>query len=229
MTPVETGSFTASLPCRYLLRTPPQSRDPLLILSLHGYGSNPEDMLRLTTLAVGEGHVIAAMQGPFQQYLGATPGASSEVGYNWGVRQHHEDAILLHHEIVTTALDRLTTRFGIPHAQAVLVGFSQPVGLNYRFIGTYPDRAGAVIGICGGVPRDWEENKYRPVEAPILHISRDADEFFPVETVNRFPDRLRVHARDVEFHLLPGGHRFPSKARTIIQPWLQRVFAAGTR
>ncbi len=97
------------------------------------------------------------------------------------------------------------------------MGFSQPVGLNYRFIGTHPEEAGGVIGICGGVPKDWAEDKYKPVAAPILHISRSEDEYFPTDYVKGFPDRLRQHARDVEFHLLPGGHRFPSKAKPIIE------------
>lgn len=225
----ESGTYTVSLPCRYLLHIPPETSNSLLVLTLHGYGANPEDMLRLTVPQVGAQHVVAALQGPFQHYLGATLGATSGAGYNWGVRQHHHDAIQLHHEMVNTVIQQLTARFGIPSSRTVLVGFSQPVGLNYRFAGTMPERVGAVIGLCGGVPRDWEEDKYHAVNAPILHISRDADEFFPVETVTRFPERLRAHARDVEFHLLPGTHRFPSKARTIIQPWLERVFGVATR
>src|SRR5262249_18424608 len=104
--------------------------------------------------------------------------------------------------------------------------FSQPVGLNYRFIGTYPQEAAGVIGICGGVPKDWEEDKYHAVTAPIFHISRSEDEYFPAEVVRGFPDRLRRHAADVAFHLLPGTHRFPSKAAPLIQTWLKRLFGA---
>jgi predicted esterase len=149
------------------------------------------------------------------------------VGYNWGTRRHAELNIKLHHEIVMTVAAHLRSRFSIEPRRTLLVGFSQPVGLNYRFIGTYPGEAGGVIGICGGVPKDWEEDKYHPVAAPVLHISRSEDEFFPAEVACKFPDRLRRHARDIEFHLLPGGHRFPSKARPIIREWMSRVFAAG--
>jgi predicted esterase len=97
------------------------------------------------------------------------------------------------------------------------------VGLNYRFIGTYPDEAGGVIGVCGGVPKDWEQDKYRTIDAPILHISRSEDEYFPSEVANGFPARLRHHASDVEFHMLPGAHRFPSKAAGIVRPWLLKL------
>lgn len=176
-------------------------------------------MLRLTVGAVGDQAIVAAVQGPNQHYLGAQPG--SEPAYNWGIRQHAASAIRLHHEMVGRVLDEMIERFSAPPGRCVLLGFSQPVGLNYRFTGTYPDRIGGVIGICGGVPSDWEEDKYRTFDTPVLHISRDQDEFYPVEVVSRFPERLRVHATNVEFHLIPGAHRFPSNAATILRPWLE--------
>jgi len=104
------------------------------------------------------------------------------------------------------------------------MGFSQPVGLNYRFAGTHPGEVAGILGICGGVPRDWEEDKYRQLDAAVLHISRDQDEFYPVAMVEKFPERLRKHAADVEFHLLDGPHRFPSKAGSVVREWMGRVF-----
>ena len=84
-----------------------------------------------------------------------------------------------------------------------------------------------ILGICGGVPRDWQEDKYKPLQAAVLHISRDQDEFYPVELVTTFPEKLRRHASDVEFHLLEGPHRFPSKAGAIVRGWMGRVFSHG--
>lgn len=208
----------------YLLHVPEHAgSQTLLVLTLHGFGSNPEAMLRLSLAAVGEECIVASLRAPNQDYLTGNP-ATNDVGYNWGTRRHPELNIRLHHDIVAAVAGKLRERFGIPASRTILMGFSQPVGLNYRFIGTYPQQAGGVIGICGGVPKDWEEEKYHPVAAPILHISRSEDEFFPVEVVRGFPDRLKHHAADVEFHLLAGGHRFPSKARPIIQAWFDRVF-----
>ncbi len=183
-------------------------------------------MLRLSTPSVGEDCIIASLRGPNQYYSAGTP-AGEDIGYNWGTRRHGELNIKLHHEIVRAAATQLRERFGIPAARTVLMGFSQPVGLNYRLIGTYPKEAGGIIAVCGGVPKDWEEPKYHRVTAPILHISRSEDEFFPTEVVRGFPDRLRHHAQDVEFHLLPGAHRFPSQARGLIQNWRARVFGAN--
>ncbi|MBX9603830.1 MAG: hypothetical protein K2X35_22680 [Bryobacteraceae bacterium] len=217
--------FEAGLEGRYLLHQP-EFRGPktLLVLTLHGYGSNPEAMLRLSVPVVGAEHVVAAIQAPNQFYLGAGPSASGEIGYNWGTRVHGESNIRTHHRIVRQVRAELEHRFAIPARRTVLMGFSQPVGLNYRFIGTHPEDAGAVLGICGGVPKDWNEDKYHQFRTPVMHIARSEDEFFPAAVTEGFPARLRRHAGDVTFHQIEGGHRFPSKARGLVQPWLERVF-----
>ena len=216
------------LETEYLLHIPSVVNErTLLVLTLHGYGSNPEVMLRLSTLALGEDAIVASLRAPNQHYLSSgplgTPAPGSEIGYNWGTTRHAALNIALHHEIVRTISADLLQQFGIPVRHLILMGFSQPVGLNYRFIGTYPEAAGGVIAMCGGVPKDWEEDKYSRVEAPILHIARSEDEFFPEAVARGFPDRLRAHAANVEFHMLPGKHRFPSKAAPVIREFMERV------
>ena len=223
---VEQHAFEARLECRYLLHIPNAlDRNSLLIITLHGYSSNPEVMLRLTAGLVGNGHVMASLEAPNQHYVtDGLPNRQSVPGYNWGISTHWEAAVRLHHDMLLQTLAALRERFKMGRDRCLLVGFSQPVGLNYRFAGTHPGEVAGIIGLCGGVPRDWEEGKYRPIEAAVLHLSRDQDEYYPVEVVKKFPERLRVHATDVEFHLLEGPHRFPSKASGIARAWIDRVF-----
>jgi predicted esterase len=230
----EQHTFPAALECRYLLQAPPHvAPNPLIVLALHGYGSNPEDMLRLTTALVGESHigqplVTASLSAPNQHYANlGLPNAESVAAYNWGIRPHWHSSVQLHHDMVRKTLDQLRQRFDVGPERCLLVGFSQPVGLNYRFVATHPGEVGGVIGICGGVPRDWEEDKYQPVSAAVLHISRDQDEFYPLNVVSTFTELLRRRASDVEYHLLPGPHRFPSKASEIVRPWIKRVFSSN--
>jgi predicted esterase len=219
------------LEAEYLLWVPEEVRErTLLVLALHGYGSNPEAMLRLSEMALGGGAIIASLRAPNQHYLSAgplgTPVAGSEVGYNWGTTRHAALNIELHHRILRTVSAELRARFEVPARRTVLMGFSQPVGLNYRFIGTNPEEAGGVIAMCGGVPKDWEEEKYATVQAPILHIARSEDEFFPEAVARGFPERLRAHAANVEFHMLPGKHRFPSKAGEVIREFAEKIRAS---
>jgi len=223
--PPEECSLPLVLEAHYLLHAPsvipPQ---PLLVLATHGYGMNAHQILQLTETLTGASLILASLEAPNQHYLSAKPG-SDEIGFNWGTRARWQNAVSAHHKMVLGVLEQCRRRFDTPPSRCLLLGFSQPVGLNYRFAATHPDQVSGVIGICGGVPRDWEDDpSYKPVTAALLHIARDEDEYYPAETVSRFPDRLRHRAADVEFHLLPGPHRFPSKARTIVEPWLARVF-----
>ncbi len=229
MQDTEIHTLTVANDFQYYLRIPEEvGTRSIVVLTLHGYGSTPEAMLRLTVPFVGPEHIVASLRGINQQYAAYTPGGapgSADVVYNWGTSKHGDLNIALHHRMVLATLAQLRDRFRVAPSRCLLIGFSQAVGLNYRFIGMYPDAVGGVIGICGGVPRDWQEDKYQPVAAPFLHIARTEDEIFPPATTQTFAERLRRHASDVEFHLLPGGHRFPSKAGEIVSPWLKRVFS----
>jgi predicted esterase len=223
MPTTERCSYRLPAEFRYLLHTPESLKpDPVAIIALHGYGSSPEVMLRLTTAALGSGHPIASLEAPNQFYLRAPGG---ETGYNWGVSEHHASNIALHHEIVLFVSGDMRARFGIRASRCILIGFSQSCGPNYRFVGTHPQHIGGAVAVCGGVPHDWETGPFADaVASPVLHISRDADEFYPLDKVLAFPARLRSRIADVEFHLLPGPHRFPSQGGPIMREWLASRF-----
>jgi predicted esterase len=214
-------SFTARLDCRYLVHAPPAlDEHSLLVATLHGFSANPEAMLRLTAAMMGPRHVIAAIEGPNQFYLSM---GSNDVGYGWATHKHPDSSVRLHHEMLLHVLNEAGREYGIPASRRILVGFSQPVGMNYRFAATHPSEIRGVIGICGGIPRNWEEGPYKPVTAAVLHIARREDEFYKPEVTELYAERLRLRAPDVEFHMLDGGHRIPSKARPIVDAWLARL------
>jgi predicted esterase len=218
----EHRTFAARLDCHYLLCQPEVVTDEtLLAVTLHGFGQTPETMLRLTAALLGEKHVIAAVQGPNQFFLGQ---GSNEVGYGWITNRYPEASIRLHHEMLLHVLNEAGGQTGIPASRRMLVGFSQPVGLNYRFAATHTDAVRGVIGICGGLPKNWEDGPYGKASAALLHIARREDEFYQPEVTERYAERLRLRADDVEFHMLEGGHRMPSKAGPLVEQWTRRVF-----
>jgi phospholipase/carboxylesterase len=217
-------TFTARLDCHYLVDAPATvAPRTLLIVALHGFASTPETMLRLTVGAFGSTHVLAAIQGPNQFYL--SPDAD-QIGYGWITSRHAPSSIRLHHDMVRHVLQEAGREYGIPPERRVLLGFSQSVGLNYRFAATFPAAIGGVVAICGGLPSDWDEAPYRTVTAAVLHIARREDEYYPPAVTGLYPERLRRRAADVEFHLLEGGHRFPSRAKPIVDAWVERIMGA---
>ena len=216
-------SFLTRLDCHYLLQVPDQvdERTPLVV-TLHGFGGNSEDMLRLTDRLFDTPPVIAALQGPYQFFLSP---AVREVGYGWITSRRPSESIRLHHEMILHVLDEAGGQFGIPAGRRLVAGFSQAVALNYRFAATYPNAVRGVIAICGGLPSDWDDGTYQAIRSSVLHIAARQDKYYPLSTTESYPEKLRRHASDVEFHLIDGGHRMPTRGSAIVTPWLRRVLA----
>lgn len=214
-------TFSARLDCHYLLLQPPTVNPQTpLVVTLHGFGSDPESMLNLTARLFDSKPVIVSLQGPNQFFLGA---GTREVGYGWITSRRPSESIRLHHEMVRHAAEETGSEFGIPPERSFLCGFSQSVGLNYRFVATYTDLFQGVIAICGGLPGDWDDGNYREVAASVLHIARRSDEYYTPEVTCSYLERLRRRAVDVEFHLIEGGHQMPSGGQKIVGPWVQRL------
>ena len=216
-------SFPARLDCHYLVQAPAHvdERTPLVV-TLHGFGGNPEGMLKLTDRLFDTRPVIAALQGPFQFFLSP---AVREVGYGWITSRRPSESIRLHRDMVLQVLDEAGGQFGIPTGRRLLAGFSQSVALNYRFAATCPDAIQGVIAVCGGLPSDWDDGTYQPIRASVLHIAARQDEYYPLSVTESYPESLRRHAADVEFHLIDGGHWIPASGSAIVTPWLRRILA----
>ena len=228
---ITSGTVRVSLETHYLLQEPASLHEPsvpaerrLLILATHGYGMNAQVMLGLVQLWYHGRHWVASAEGPHGYYLGQRPGVGGE-GYNWGTRSRREASIATHHEIIHRVVEAAGRRSGIPRERTVLVGFSQSVGMNYQFMARNPGAVGGAIGNCGSPARDWETNdEYRPVREPVLHISRSEDEYYTPEVLAALEGRLRTRLTNLEYHLLEGKHRFPSKAAPIAEAWEQKWF-----
>ena len=110
---METCEFSLPFTCRYIIAAPEKlPSEPVIVLTLHGYGSTPETMLRLTVPTVEPDVVVASLQAPNQHYTGDGP-SSGVAGYNWGIRHHHADSVRMHHAMVLKTLGELQTRFGV--------------------------------------------------------------------------------------------------------------------
>ncbi len=217
-------TFAARLDAHYLLRAPERvDAGTPLVVAVHGFGSNPEAMLELTARLFDEPVVLASLQGPNQFFLGAD---TREVGYGWITNRRPAESIRLHWDMVLHVLEEAGERFAIPAARRLLVGFSQGVALNYRFAASCPGAVRGVVGICGGVPGDWADPAYHPVDAALLHIARREDRYYPPEVTTEYAGRLRQRASDVEFHMLEGGHTMPSAGHRVVGPWVKRILGA---
>src|SRR2546427_8631086 len=190
-------TLTAEIKLYYDLHLPQQTPAPLLI-GLHGYGASKRQMMREAQHLAPEDFAIVSLEGPHQHLREPKePGGPLRFGFGWLTNFHPEDSLAVHHRAVRELIDSLT-REGIAHRKRVfLLGFSQSCALNYRFAFTYPDVMRGVIGICGGLPGDWEQSElYKQTDAAVFHLSGQRDEYYGPERVSTYREQLRQRASD---------------------------------
>jgi len=197
-----------------------------LVVLLHGYGSNGEDLIGLTPFwrdALPDTLFVA----PNAPQI--CPGAPD--GYQWwaltslspearaaGVRQSAP--------ILNSFIDDLLARCGLAEDRLVLIGFSQGTMMALH-VG--PRRAGAIAGIIGysGMLADPDalarELCNRP---PVLLVHGDADDVLPVSSLARAQSALADLGFSVSSHVSPRlGHGIDEAGIRLGQAFLLRQLA----
>ena len=120
---------------------------------------------------------------------------------------------------------KILTAEGVADPSRVfLLGFSQSCALNYRFAFTHPETLRGVIGICGGLPGDWETSTtYRQSQIDVLHLAGTRDEFYSPERVQDYEKQLQTRARSVVFKSYDAGHEIIREMRPDVVQWLTRA------
>jgi phospholipase/carboxylesterase len=205
----------------YDLRPGTTAPAPLLI-ALHGYGANKRQMMREAQLLAPEDFAIASLQG-FHQHIKEPrePGGPLRFGFGWLTNFRSEESVAVHHRSLLDLIDILGGEGVADPARVFLLGFSQSCALNYRFAFTHPDRLRGVVGVCGGIPGDWETSSaYRAGDIDVLHLAGTRDEIYPPERVQNYERQLKTRARSVVFKSYDATHEIvPEMQRDVVQ-WL---------
>src|SRR6266496_2110139 len=215
-------TLTAELKLYYDLHAPEARPAPLLI-ALHGYGASKRQMMREALAAAPAGFAIAALQG-FHQHLRdpKEPGGPLRFGFGWLTNFRPEESIALHHRTLLELIKTLINEGIADEKRIFLLGFSQSCALNYRYAFTHPESLRGVIGICGGLPGDWEtSDKYQTSQSAVFHLAGSRDEFYTPERFSDYGERLRFRAAEVEFKSYDAGHEITSAMREDVRRWLK--------
>ena len=210
----------------YDVHKPTAQQAPLLI-ALHGYGANKRQMMREALRLAPAGFAIASLQG-FHQHMKEPkePGGPLRFGFGWLTNFHPEDSVAIHHNALLDLINTLSEEGVADRKRIFLLGFSQTCALNYRFLFTHPDILRGVVGICGGIPGDWETSEsYQPTKAALLHLTGTRDEFYPPSRVADYEERLRLRARNVEFKNYDAAHEMVPAMREDVRTWLTKYAA----
>jgi len=197
------------------------SRDhrPLLI-ALHGYEGNKESMMAVAQKINSRDFIIASVQGPSAFFVRGEDEAKPKIGFGWMMQYKAAETIWLHHKTILSVIEETAAQHKVDRRAIFLLGFSQSVSLNYRFAFTRPNKIRGVIAVCGGIPGDWDEDKYYQSSTDVLIVAGESDEFYPIERTRTFKEAMERRARSVEFQSFPVGHVFPREALPTINDWV---------
>ncbi len=214
-------SLTARINLYYDLHLPSVVPAPLLI-ALHGYGANKRQMMREAQQMAPDGFAIASLQG-FHQHIKEPreAGGPLRFGFGWLTNFRSEESVGIHHQAILDLI-RALTGDGIADSRKIyLLGFSQSCALNYRFAFTHSEVLKGVIGICGGIPGDWETNNgYHGSELDVFHLAGKQDEFYSPERVRDYEKQLASRARNVTFKSYDATHEIVPAMREDVRQWL---------
>ena len=217
----EDCSLTAQINLYYDMSRPERTPAPLLI-ALHGYGANKRQMLREAKLIAPDDFAVVSLQGPHQHIREPKePGGPLRFGFGWLTNFRPEESHAIHHKALNDLIGALADDGTVEPNRVFLLGFSQSCALNYRFAFMSPVRLRGVIGICGGIPGDWETNgNYQQNNADVFHLAGTRDEFYPPDRVRDYERQLATRARSVTFKNYDAAHEIVDEMRTDVKQWL---------
>lgn len=215
--------FLQEAPRYYDLYVPDGEGPFPLLVAMHGYGGNKASMMRLARRVDDRGYAIASLQGPHQHVVAPDDRTQPlRYGFGWLTSFKPEDSVRMHRDAVLAVLGEAGRDARVDARRALLLAFSQAVALNFRFAFAHPERVRGVVGVCGGIPGDWEGGDYRDGDFDVLMVGGTRDEFYPPERFERNAEALRSRARSVEAHVFEAGHEVPREAYPLIAGWLSQ-------
>lgn len=216
-------TIKAQIDLYYDLHLPKEHSAPApLLIAVHGYGAHKRYMMRESRLVAPEHFAIASVQAPHPHFRPTADGY--RVGFGWLTDHRSDESIALHHHFLNTMIDELHREGSIDNTRVYLFGFSQACALNFRYAFTYPERAAAVVGVCGGIPGDLETNpNYKPYSGVVLYLYGDDDEFYSQEKFRGFDEALAGRLKNYRSIHYTAKHEITDEMRRDIRQFLSQL------
>ena len=194
-----------------------------LLIALHGYEGNKESMMGLAQKINSDDFIIASVQGPNSFFVRSEKEpARPKIGFGWMMQYKADETISLHHRTLLAVIEQIAADHAVDRQAIFLLAFSQTVSLNYRFAFSHPGVVRGVIAVCGGIPGDWDQDKYHNSVTDLLIIAGESDEFYPLDRTRTFKDAMARRSPSVQFRSFPIGHIFPRESLAVIDDWIKQ-------
>lgn len=196
------------LSLEYVIREPKIKLDknPLLLL-LHGYGSNEQDLFSFASELPEEYYIVSA-RAPYD----LTYGSYAWYAINFDADQNKfsdNNQAIISRDIVAGFIDELVSNYPIDADNVTLIGFSQGTILSYAVALSYPEKVQRVVAMSGYINPEILEKNYLKNSFSNLRIFTShgtADQVIPVEWGRKAKPFLENLGINVTYKEYPIGH-----------------------
>ena len=192
----------------HLVREPKikKEKNPLLLL-LHGYGSNEEDLFSFAS-ELPEDYYVVSARAPFDLSYGsyawyainfdADENKFSDIGQARASR-----------DIIARFIDELVANYPIDAENVTLIGFSQGCILSYAVAVSYPEKVQRVVAMSGYWNPEIAVDDYLDNDCSKLRIFAShgtVDQVIPVEWARKSIPALQILGVEIVFKEYMVGH-----------------------
>ena len=197
-----------NLSLHHLVRAPKVKLDknPLLLL-LHGYGSNEEDLFSFATELPDHYYVISA-RAPYSLQYGSYAWYAINFDADENKFSDHDQA-RTSRDLISTFIDELITNYSIDPNNVTLIGFSQGSILSYAVALSYPEKIQRVVAMSGYLNLDIVTENYKNNNFSNLKIFAShgtVDQVIPVEWARKAKPILEHLGIKCVYKEYPIGH-----------------------
>ena len=207
----------------HLVREPKIKLDknPLLLL-LHGYGSNEEDLFSFASELPEEYYVIS-VRAPYE--LGY--GSYAWYAINFDADENKFSNIPQAQEsrnLIANFIDELVANYPIDTTKVTLIGFSQGTILSYAIALSYPEKIQRVVAMSGYLNTEMATPNFENKDFSHLKIFAShgtVDQVVPVDWARKAAPALTQLGIDVVYKEYPIGHGVAPQNFYDFKNWLQ--------
>lgn len=207
----------------FLVREPKVKleKSPLLLL-LHGYGSNEEDLFSFAPELPEEYYVIS-VRAPYSLMFGSYAWYAINFDADENKFSDHDQA-KESRDLVARFIDELTDIYPIDKENVTLIGFSQGAILSYAVALSYPEKVQRVVAMSGYLNLDIVSdnsatNNYSKLKVFASHGS--SDQVIPVDWARKAKPILESFGIKTTYKEYPVGHGVAPQNFYDFSDWLK--------
>ena len=210
------------LPFFHLIKkSNPVKESSPLILMVHGYGSNEEDLFSFSR-ALPEKFTVISIRGPITIQSMSYAWYNISIDY-LGNKTYDSEKAIESRDMIVNCIDKCTEVYNTDKNNVTLLGFSQGSILINAVALTYPEKVKNIISLSGGI----DPNIIKPSKLDFKNLSfyishGTEDDILPFNQAKDSLKFLSENNIDFDFESFPIGHGVSPENFKSVLNWLNK-------